>query len=256
MLSPPLQRPLSVLYTSQSKPTLLRKPPKLVQIHSPSLHKVHPHPPWLQSGSSKRSVITMKDRSKNRKPLQRGRNLSIEAIHTVQALKRAKKDEILLEQVFNLKLKRLLKFDMVAVLRELIRQNECSLALKVFEGVRKEYWYRPQVLLYTDMITVLAGNEMYEEIEQLFATLKNESDLQPDAEGFNALLRTLADFKITDLAMDCFQLMKALECLPDKPLFKILISYLESEGETDLAFIVREEAQNIFWSLEFLEEGE
>lgn len=85
--------------------------------------------------------IKMRDRSKNRKPLQRGRMLSIEAIQAVQALKRANppppssstssSSSALLNRVIDSKFRRLLKFDMVAVLRELLRQNECSLALKV-----------------------------------------------------------------------------------------------------------------------------
>lgn len=88
----------------------------------------------------------MRDRSKNRKPLQRGRMLSIEAIQAVQALKRANpllpppspsssstssSTSAQLDRVIDSKFRRLLKFDMVAVLRELLRQNECSLALKV-----------------------------------------------------------------------------------------------------------------------------
>lgn len=84
--------------------------------------------------------IKMRDRSKNRKPLQRGRMLSIEAIQAVQALKRANplipppspsSTSAQLDRVIDSKFRRLLKFDMVAVLRELLRQNECSLALKV-----------------------------------------------------------------------------------------------------------------------------
>lgn len=83
--------------------------------------------------SQKRMMsITMRDRSKNRKPLQKGRNLSIEAIQTVQALKRAAKhSDVSLEQVYDNNFRRLLKFDMIAVLRELLRQNQCLLALKV-----------------------------------------------------------------------------------------------------------------------------
>jgi hypothetical protein len=72
--------------------------------------------------------------------------LSIEAIQAVQALKRANpllppppvpststtsSSSALLDRVIISKFRRLLKFDMVAVLRELLRQNECSLALKV-----------------------------------------------------------------------------------------------------------------------------
>lgn len=73
----------------------------------------------------------MRDRSKNPRPLQKGRNLSIEAIQTMQALKRAKKNEGSMEQVFDSKFRRLLKLDMMAVLKDLLRQNECLFALKV-----------------------------------------------------------------------------------------------------------------------------
>ncbi|GMH16316.1 hypothetical protein Nepgr_018157 [Nepenthes gracilis] len=247
------QNHFSAVHICQFKSISASKSLQFLQIYPARFAEV---PFRLGIGSSQRGVISMRDRSKNRKPLQKGRNLSIEDIQTVQALKRAKKDGQFLEQVFNLRFKRLLKFDMVAVLRELIRQNECLLALKVFEDVRMEYWYRPQVLLYADMITALANNQMFKETKLIFSTLKKESDLQPDAEGFNALLRTLVNFNITGLAIDCFRLMKALECLPDKLSFKMLIQYLESNGEKDLASTVRDEARNAFWSLEFLDESE
>lgn len=79
------------------------------------------------------TMVSMRDRSKNRKPLQKGRSLSIEAIQTVQALKRAAKlsGSSSLQEAFTAKFRRLLKSDMIAVLRELLRQNQCLLALKV-----------------------------------------------------------------------------------------------------------------------------
>lgn len=93
----------------------------------------------------KAGTVTMRDRSKNRKPLQKGRNLSIEAIQAIQALKRVSKASIIhddvsrggggeresLETVFRSKIRRLVKFDMMAVLKELQNQNEPYLALKV-----------------------------------------------------------------------------------------------------------------------------
>lgn len=94
--------------------------------------------PWhntqKQQVTATRSMlaIEMRDRGQNRKPLQRGRNLSIEAIQAVQHLKRAHLHSNPLDHVFNSKFRRLLKFDMIAVLRELLRQNHCLLALKVF----------------------------------------------------------------------------------------------------------------------------
>ena len=121
----------------------------VVEIRTPSLLQ-------LESAGTRKNRqgtcrITMRDRSSNRRPLQKGRNLSIEAIQTIQALKRANKTKTeeepssLLEQVFVSKFKRLLKLDMMAVLKELIRQNECFLALKV-----------PPSLLYLSSVLLIS----------------------------------------------------------------------------------------------------
>ncbi|XVF01658.1 hypothetical protein REPUB_Repub04eG0107200 [Reevesia pubescens] len=207
-------------------------------------------------------VITMKDRSKNRKPLQKGRNLSIEAIQAVQALKRANRNTFNssfseLERVFNSKFRRLLKLDMMAVLRELLRQNECLMALKVFDDIRKEVWYKPQVLLYADMIAVFASNGLFKEAELLYSYFRTESNLDPDIVGFNALFNALICFKLTHLVMDSYGLLKAVGCEPDRSSFRILINGLESIGETGFSAILRQDAQKYYGeSLEFLEEEE
>ncbi|XVE49631.1 hypothetical protein DITRI_Ditri01bG0097100 [Diplodiscus trichospermus] len=210
----------------------------------------------------KAMVITMKDRSKNRKPLQKGRNLSIEAIQAVQALKRANRNTynnsfLELERIFDSKFRRLLKFDMMAVLRELLRQNECLLALKVFDDIRKEVWYKPQVLLYAEMIAVFASNGLLKEAELLYSYLKTEANLGPDVMGFNALFNALISFKLTHLVMDCYGLMKAVGCEPERSSFRILINGLESLGETCFSAILRHEAQKCYGeSLDFLKEEE
>ncbi|EXB40440.1 hypothetical protein L484_013743 [Morus notabilis] len=205
-----------------------------------------------------RSIVTMRDRSNNPRPLQKGRNLSIEAIQTVQALKRTQKDHRSLEKFFDLKFRRLLKFDMMAVLRELLRQNECLLALKVFEDIRKEYWYKPQVSLYADMVGVFGNNGFLEQVELVGLYLKKEeANLRPEIEGFNALLRALVSLNIAELAMECYCLMKQVGCDPDRSTFRILINGLESMGETGASAIVRLDAQKFYGeSLEFLDEIE
>ncbi|KAK8710984.1 hypothetical protein V6N13_146291 [Hibiscus sabdariffa] len=204
-------------------------------------------------------IITMKDRSKNRKPLQKGRNLSIEGIQAVQSLKRANRNNSFseLERVFDSKFRRLLKFDMMAVLRELLRQNECLLALKVFDDIRKEAWYKPRLLIYAEMLSVFASNGLFTEVELIYSYLKTESCLEPDIVGFNAVLDALISFKLTHLVMDCYGLMKVADCEPDRSSFRILINGLESMGETGLSAILRRDAQKIYGeSLEFLEEEE
>ncbi|PIN14783.1 hypothetical protein CDL12_12585 [Handroanthus impetiginosus] len=210
-----------------------------------------------QKIQSRTMSITMRDRSKNRKPLQRGRNLSIEAIQTIQALKRAAKhSELSLEQVFENKFRRLLKFDMIAVLREFLRQNQCLLALKVFEDFRKEDWYRPQLLLYAEMVTVLGSNGLLEKVELLIMELKAETIVNPDVEGFNALLESLMNLNLTGLAMESFDLMKSLSCDPDRRSFKILIDGLKSSGEMDLLAVMLQDAKKYGYSVNFLEKDE
>lgn len=97
-------------------------------------------PPRRQAGqgiaAAIPTAIVMRDRAKNRKPTQRGRYLSTEAIQAVQALKRTLGtvgggggDS--LERVLAAKVQRLIKGDMVAVLRELQSQGEGLLALQV-----------------------------------------------------------------------------------------------------------------------------
>ncbi|KAK6159850.1 hypothetical protein DH2020_003231 [Rehmannia glutinosa] len=185
--------------------------------------------------------ITMRDRSKNRKPLQKGRNLSIEAIQTVQALKRAAKhSEVSLEQVYDEKFRRLLKFDMIAVLRELLRQNQC------FEDVRKEDWYRPQLLLYAEMVSVLGSNGLLEKVELLIMELKTENTVNPDLVGFNALLESLMNLNLTGLAMECYYLMKSLSCDPDRLSFKILIDGLKSNRELNHLDVIQRDFEKFY----------
>uniref|UniRef100_A0A7N0T290 Pentatricopeptide repeat-containing protein n=1 Tax=Kalanchoe fedtschenkoi TaxID=63787 RepID=A0A7N0T290_KALFE len=215
--------------------------------------------PWMKSGRCNGEMrISMRDRSKNRKPLQRGRNLSIEAIQAVQALKRAKRDDELLQRAIDSKFRRLLKFDMVAVLREFLRQNECDLALQVFEDIRREFWYKPHVLLFADMIPVFARNELFEQVEFLYGCLKMDSQrIEAGVEEFNFLLRALVSCGVKGLAVDCFYLIKELRCEPDRSSFRILINGLEVDGETDESAVLRNEAKKYFGeSLEFLKDDE
>ncbi|KAJ8766983.1 hypothetical protein K2173_012492 [Erythroxylum novogranatense] len=222
-----------------------------------------------------RSVVNMQfavvnKGGNNRRPLTKGRNLSNEAMHTIQALKRANLNtnninsknsvsySVTLRHVLDSKFSRLLKFDMMAVLRELLRQNHCLLALKVFEEIRNEQWYKPQVSLYVDMLTVLARNGLLEQVELLHMYLRAERNLEPETEGFNALLRTLMSLKLTNLVIDCYNLAKTLGCEPDRPTFRILINGLEEAiGNSGASAVMKQDAQRYYGdSLDFLEEEE
>ncbi|KAF3332828.1 pentatricopeptide repeat-containing protein [Carex littledalei] len=150
-------------------------------------------------------------RSKNRKPTQRGRYLSSEAIQAVQFLKRSK--SVLLLQGdppgsegagAREKVQRLIKKDMVAAMRELLSQDEPLLALFVFEEIRKEHWYRPQLTMYLDIISVLTRLNLQRELEQTCSCLKREYYLEADTERFNLLIGVLMESGFVHLAMDCY----------------------------------------------------
>ncbi|XP_020591719.1 pentatricopeptide repeat-containing protein At3g46870 [Phalaenopsis equestris] len=220
-----------------------------------SLHSENPRS-WRSKRLAMGVSITMRDRSMNRKPTQRGRYLSIEGIQAVQALKRAKLNGGLdaVAHEIETKVRRLVKFDLMAVLRELQRQGEAILAFQVFEELRREHWYKPQVSIYAGIISVLAKSGLHEKVEQAFSYLKAEC-LESDTEGFNLLMKTLLEYGFTQMVMDCFCLMKLWESEPDEFTFRILISGLESNGDKDNAIAVRAEAERqLGGPLEFLEE--
>ncbi|WCJ28584.1 Vacuolar sorting protein 9 (VPS9) domain [Euphorbia peplus] len=216
----------------------------------------------FQSLSSRRvTMVKAKGGQDNRKQLQKGRYLSSEAIQAIQSLKRAynfnNHDPRLLNRALNTNFTRLLKLDMLAVLRELLRQNYCLLALQVFEEIRKEYWYKPQLALYTDMIKVLASNGYIDEVALVCKYLKAESNLQAETEAFNALFTTFLTANLSGVVMDFYEFMKAVNCEPDRSTFRILINGLESTGEYTVSAMLREDACKYYGeSLDFLEEQE
>ena len=81
---------------------------------------------------------TSRSHSRPRGPLWRGKKgIGKEALHVICDVKRSKQDSVKLGNVLQLKAARLLKSDLLAVLRELQRQHEVELALKVRERERE-----------------------------------------------------------------------------------------------------------------------
>jgi chitinase len=81
---------------------------------------------------SRSSVVTCGLRGGPRKPLWRKSVLSSEAIQAVHSLKLARSSAPRLQEVFNGRLSRLLKADLLDTLAELQRQNQLDLALQVY----------------------------------------------------------------------------------------------------------------------------
>ncbi|KAL8487350.1 hypothetical protein ACS0TY_023866 [Phlomoides rotata] len=191
-----------------------------------------------------------------RKPMWRSRVLSTEAIQAVHSLKLAHNSSSKLEQVFSSKIARLLKADLLDALAELQRQNELDLALKVFNAVRKEVWYLPDLSLFNNMIMLLGKHKKIEMIEQVLVELKNEG-LEPDARTYTEVIGAYFKVEMVKKAMETYQVMKASGLVPDKLTLTILIRNLENAGEGALAQTVRKECPEYFdYPRKFLEEVE
>jgi hypothetical protein len=83
---------------------------------------------WLK----RRQNVCSLRASQSRGPLWRGRVLNNDTMQAVQAMKRAKGDPDKIDRIIETRVSRLVKVDILAVLKELQRQNECHLALRVF----------------------------------------------------------------------------------------------------------------------------
>lgn len=93
----------------------------------------------------------------------------------------------------------------------------------------------------------------------IYHELKNEKGkLEAKTDGFNVLLESLMSCNIvTELVMDCFELMKEVGCDPDRSTFKLLVGYLELRGETGLSNSIKQEAHKYYGdSLEFVDDQE
>eukprot|EP01018_Ginkgo_biloba_P007466 Gb_18854 [translate_table: standard] len=210
---------------------------------------------WRLKRWTQMHIVCSLRASQARGPLWRGRVLSNESMQTVQAMKRAKGDEDKIEKVFQAKVSRLVKADLLSVLAELQRQDECDLALRVFKVVRQEMWYKPDLSLYAQMIMFLKRNSLVEEVELLFAELKKER-LQPDTKAFTKLQDTFLRSGMPQNAVETYELMKQSGCNMDEYGFTVLIKGLERLGEPDLAEAVRKEfVQFLDGSMEFLKDS-
>ncbi|GAV73549.1 PPR_2 domain-containing protein [Cephalotus follicularis] len=202
------------------------------------------------------NIVTCGLRGGPRKPLWRTSVLSTEAIQAVHSLKLAKSNTTKLAQIFNTRLTRLLKADLLDALGELQRQNEFELALKVFTFVRKEVCYAPDIFLYCDIIQMVGKNKLIGMAEEFFCDLEKEG-LKPNTRAFAEMIGAYLHVGMIEKAMETYGTMKAAGCTPDRLTLTILIRNLDKAGEDELAATVKKECLEYVDSPEkFLEEIE
>ncbi|XP_059652019.1 protein THYLAKOID ASSEMBLY 8-like, chloroplastic [Cornus florida] len=158
--------------------------------------------------------------------LWRGKKLiGKEAIFVILGLKRFKDDEEKLEKFIKTHVLRLLKMDMVAVLNELERQEEVTLAVKMFKVIQKQDWYVPDVFLYKDMIIALAKCKKMDDAMQLWESMRKE-DLFPDYQTYTEVIRGFLRYGSPADAMNIYEDMKKSPDPPEELPFRILLKGL------------------------------
>ncbi|EYU27759.1 hypothetical protein ABFS82_13G127300 [Erythranthe guttata] len=161
-----------------------------------------------------------------RGPLWRGKKLiGKEALFVIQGLKRFKDDGEKIDKFIKTHVVRLLKMDMVAVLTELERQEEVSLAVKMFRVIQKQDWYRPDVFLYKDLIVALARRKKMDDVMELWEDMRKE-DLFPDSQTYTEVIRGFLQYGSPADAMNVYEDMKKSPELPDQLPFRILLKGL------------------------------
>ncbi|CAJ2678924.1 unnamed protein product [Trifolium pratense] len=161
-----------------------------------------------------------------RGPLWRGKKLiGKEALYVINGLKRFKDDEEKLPKFIKSHVLRLLKMDLIAVLTELERQQEVSLALMVFKVLQKQDWYKPDIFLYKDLIIALARAKRMDDVLQMWESMKKE-DLFPDSQTYTEVIRGFLSSGSPADAMNIYEDMKTSPDPPEELPFRILLKGL------------------------------
>ncbi|KAJ7558387.1 hypothetical protein O6H91_04G037000 [Diphasiastrum complanatum] len=188
-------------------------------------------------------IQSVKD--KLRAPLWRGKKvISLEAQRATTALKGAKDRPRHVNAVLQNKVARLLKLDMLSVLYLLQQQNETDLALKVFNLVRKETWYKPEMPFYRDMMEALGKNGQFEEVEKLFQELKSEG-LKLQMIVFIEIIQNCFLWRKFSLALDYLERMKHSDCPPNVQVYRTFINSLNKMGELDLSAQLEKDCEGL-----------
>lgn len=114
------------------------------------------------------------------------------------------------------------------------------LILQLYEVVRKEIWYRPDMFFYRDMLFMLARNKKVDEAKKVWEDLKQEGVLF-DQHTFGDLVRAFLDGGLPSEAMHIYDEMRRSPdppmSLPYRVILKGLLPYPELRGKVKDDFL-------------------
>lgn len=153
-----------------------------------------------------------------------------EGLIVAKELKRLQSNPVRFDRFMKSHVSRLLKSDLLAVLAEFQRQDLVFLCIKLYDVVRKEIWYRPDMFFYRDMLFMLARNKKVDEAKRVWQDLKREGVLF-DQHTFGDIMRAFLDSGLPSEAMDIYDEMRQSPdpplSLPHRVILKGLIPYPE-----------------------------
>ncbi|XP_010269095.1 PREDICTED: pentatricopeptide repeat-containing protein At1g62350 [Nelumbo nucifera] len=161
---------------------------------------------------------------------RRKKEMGKEGLIIVKELKRLMSNAIKLDRFVQSHVSRLLKSDLFAVLAELQRQDQVFLSMKIYDVVRKEIWYRPDMFFYRDMLMMLARNRKVDEAKRVWVDLRREEVLF-DQHTYGDIIRSFLDSGLPSEAMELYEEMRQSPdppiSLPYRVILKGLIPYPE-----------------------------
>ncbi|CAF1924186.1 hypothetical protein Bca4012_069995 [Brassica carinata] len=156
---------------------------------------------------------------------RRKKEMSKEGLIAAKELKRLQTKLVRLDRFISSHVSRLLKSDLVSVLAEFQRQDQVFLCMKLYDVVRREIWYRPDMFFYRDMLMMLARNRRVDETKKVWGDLKREGVLF-DQHTFGDLVRAFLD---NELTVEAMRLYGEMRDSPDPPLslpFRVILKGL------------------------------
>ncbi|XP_047941841.1 protein THYLAKOID ASSEMBLY 8, chloroplastic-like [Salvia hispanica] len=183
----------------------------------------------------------------NRGPLLKGRILSTEAIQAIQALKRAYRSDP--ESLPTQALRRLIKSDLTAALKELLRQDQCAIAAVVFSVIQSEYG--ADLNAYSEMVVALARKGMTAEIDALVDRMEEEAAaVRGASRGLLRMVKALIGAERKESTVRIYEMMKrsgmGSTWEVDEYLGRVLSKGLRRFGEAKLADEVDSELARLY----------
>ncbi|XP_058736275.1 pentatricopeptide repeat-containing protein At1g62350-like [Vicia villosa] len=161
---------------------------------------------------------------------RRKKELGKEGLIITKELKRLQPDPVRLDRFVRSNVSRLLKSDLISVLFEFQRQDNVFLSMKLYDIIRKEIWYQPDMFFYRDMLMMLARNKRVDETKRVWEDLRREGVLF-DQHTFGDIIRAYLDSGLILEAMDLYEEMRQSPepplSLPFRVILKGLIPYPE-----------------------------